>query len=363
MRDEEESDVLLERTIDRASPGATADGAPPPDGAPVIPGAPDPNRRPRTTRAARLLYRYAVLLVLLAMVGVFSLLAPETFPTFANLRVITSTQAVLIVASLGLILPFATGEFDLSFGPVIAWSSTLLAVLTVNHEWSFVPALAVVLLSALMWGALNAFFIVGVGISSLITTLGSGTVIIGFTIAISKSEVIAGAPDVLVSAATSQLFGLPLPVYFGLALAFVIWALLEHTPLGRYIYFTGEGRDVARLSGLPVDRIRVGALLAAAFLCGVAGVLNFGRLGSADPNLGMTFLLPGTAAVFLGATVVKPGRFNAWGTVIAVYILVVGVTGLQLLGGAGWLENVFNGTALILAVTFAHLVSKSRAAA
>jgi len=303
-----------------------------------------------------------VLLVLVAMIVVYSILAPDTFPTFANLRVITGTQAVLIVAVLGLILPFATGEFDLSFGPILAWSSTLLAVLTAKQHWPLAPALVVVLLSSAAWGALNAFFVVRVGISSLITTLGSGTIIIGLTLAVSQSEVIAGAPQLLVSATTNQLFGLPLPVYFGFALAACVWALLEHTPVGRYMYFSGEGRDVARLSGLPVDAIRTGALLASATLCGLAGAINFGRLGSADPNLGMTFLLPGTAAVFLGATVVKPGRFNAWGTVIAVYVLVVGVTGLQLLGGAGWLENVFYGTALILAVTFAHVVSKGRSA-
>jgi ribose transport system permease protein len=334
----------------------------PPALAPAPPPEPEPTPEPR--RAGHgLLSRYAVLLVLVAMIVIYSILAPETFPTFANLRVITGTQAVLIVAVLGLILPFAAGEFDLSFGPVIAWCSTLLAVLTAKQGWPLAPAVLVVLLSAAAWGALNAFFIVGVGISSLITTLGSGTIIIGLTLAVSKSEVLAGAPDFLVSVTTNQLFGLPLPVYFGFALATVVWVLLEHTPLGRYIYFSGEGRDVARLSGLPVDALRAGTLIAGATLCGLAGVINFGRLGSADPNLGMTFLLPGTAAVFLGATVVKPGRFNAWGTVIAVYVLVVGVAGLQLLGGAGWLENVFYGTALIGAVTFAHLVSKGRSAA
>jgi ribose transport system permease protein len=308
--------------------------------------------------APNLLYRYALVLVLLLMVVLYSVTAPDTFFTFSNLRVITSTQAVLIVAVLGLILPFATGEFDLSFGPIIAWASTLLAVLTVNEGWALAPAIAVVLVSCAAWGALNSFFIVRIGISSLITTLGSGTIIVGATLAVSHSNVIAGPPKVLTDATTTDLFGLPLPVYFGLGLAVLVWLLLDHTPVGRYIYFVGEGRTVARLSGLPVDRIRLGALMVSAVLCGVAGLINFGRLGSADPNLGMTFLLPGTAAVFLGATAIRPGRFNAWGTVVAVYVLVVGVTGLQLLGGAGWLENVFNGTALILAVTFAHLLNR-----
>lgn len=311
----------------------------------------------------RLTYKYAVLGVLILVVIVFSVAAPQTFFTFENLRVITSSQSVLIIAALGLVLPFAAGEFDLSFGPMIAWSSVGLAVLYVQFGVPGAVAIPIVLASTCAWGLLNAFFIVKVGISSMITTLGMGTVITGLTLAISGSQVIAGAPEFLTAVATQQFLGLPLPVYFAFLLAFLVWLFMEHTPLGRYIYFTGEGREVARLSGLPTDRIRVFALTASAFLCGVAGVLNVGRLGSADPNLGASFLLPGAAAVFLGATVIKPGRFNAWGTVIAVFLVVTGVTGLQMLGGAGWLENVFNGAALVLAVSFAAIVSRKSATA
>lgn len=316
-----------------------------------------PGPRSRSSFAPRtLLAKYALLLVLLAMIVVYSLLAPDTFPTFDNLRVVTSTQAVLMVCVLGLILPFAAGEFDMSFGPTLAWSTTLLAVLTINKGWALAPAIVVTLLSCAAIGAVNALFVVKIGISSLITTLGTGTLIVGMTLAVANSSVLTGPPEALTNVMTDRLFGLPLPVYFGLALALLIWFLLEHTPIGRYIYFSGEGRAVARLSGLAVDAIRSGSLVASSVLCGVAGIINLGRLGSADPNLGMSFMLPGAAAVFLGAAAIKPGRFNAWGTVIAVYVLVVGVTGLQLLGGAGWLENIFNGAALVLAVTFAHLL-------
>jgi len=311
----------------------------------------------------RLMYRYAVLGVLILVVVFFSVAAPDTFFTFDNLRVITSSQSVLIIAALGLVLPFAAGEFDLSFGPMIAWSSTVTAVLQVQLGVPGWLAIVVAVASTVGWGLLNSFFIVKIGISSMIVTLGMGTVIAGLTLAISNSQVIAGAPDFLAAISTAQLFGLPLPVYFALFLAVVVWLFMDHTPLGRYIYFTGEGREVARLSGLPTDRIRVFTLTASALMCGLAGMINLGRLGSADPNLGASFLLPGAAAVFLGATVIKPGRFNAWGTVIAVFLVVTGVTGLQMLGGPGWLASVFNGAALVLAVSFAAIVSRKSATA
>lgn len=320
------------------------------------PGAKSPAAKESVFRD--ILNKYAVLGVLILIIAVFSILTPETFFTFENLRVITSSQSVLIIAALGIVLPFAAGEFDLSFGPMIAWSSVMLAVMYVQWQipgWIAVP---LVLASTMAWGLLNSYFIVKIGVTSMITTLGMGTVITGLTLAISGSQVIAGAPEFLTAVATAQFLGLPLPVYIALFVALLVWLFMEHTPLGRYIYFTGEGREVARLSGLPTDKIRVFALTASAFLCGLAGVLNVGRLGSADPNLGAAFLLPGAAAVFLGATVIKPGRFNAWGTVIAVFLVVTGVTGLQMLGGAGWLESVFNGGALVLAVAFAAIVSR-----
>jgi ribose transport system permease protein len=319
------------------------------------------SRLTRTSIAA-FTYRYMVVMVLLALIVLFSLLLPATFATFANLRTITGTQAVLIVLTLGLTVPLAVGEFDLSFGAVLGFSSTLTAVLGVEHGWSPGPAVLAALVAGALVGFINGFFVVRLGISSLITTLGVGTILTGFTLAVSHQQVISGAPDVLVSATTDQLFGLPYPVYYGTALAAVAWYVYEHTPLGRYIYFTGEGREVARLSGLRVDAIRWGAFVVSGSVSGLAGVLAFGILGSADPNIGGTYLLPAFAAAFLGATTIKPGRMNAWGTVVAVYVLVVGVTGLQLLGGAGWLEQVFNGAALVLAVTFARIVQRPTSA-
>jgi ribose transport system permease protein len=312
------------------------------------------------SRLQRFMYRYAVLGVLVVMIIFFSLATPLFF-TVDNFRVILASQSVLIIASMGVVIAFAAGEFDLSFGAIIAWSSVVLAIFTTVIPVNPVIAVLIAIGSSTAWGLLNSFFVVRLGISSMITTLGMGSVIMGLTLAISGSQVISGVPDFLRDFSIAQLGGLPLPVYLSFLIVCLVWIFLDHTPLGRYVYFTGEGREVARLSGLPTNRIRVFALTASATMCGLAGVVSLGRLGSADPEIGMSFLLPGAAAVFLGATVIKPGRFNAWGTLVAVFLVVTGVTGLQLLGGAGWLESVFNGAALVLAVSFAAIVSRKSA--
>lgn len=313
-------------------------------------------------RVADFAYRYAVLGVLVLMVTLFSVLLPETFPTIDNLRVTLVTQAVLVIVAIGLTFTLATGEFDFTFGPIVGFSACLCGFLTSQQQWALAPAVIATFACCALVGLINGFFIIRIGISSLIATLAVGMTLVGITLGFTHSNVVAPPARALTWFATSELFGLPYPVYLSFLVAAVAWYVYEHTPIGRYFYFAGEGDRAARLSGLPVDRVRLVALMITALVSGAAGMLNFGRLGSADPNIGMTYLLPVTAAVFLGATTIKPGRFNSWGTVVAVYVLVIGVTGLQLLGADIWMENVFYGAALLAAVTFAALLRRGSAA-
>jgi ribose transport system permease protein len=113
---------------------------------------------------------------------------------------------------------------------------------------------------------------------------------------------------------------------------------------------------VARLAGLNVDRLRMAAFVTSSTIAALAGVVLIGDLGAFDPSIGPSYLLQPFAAAFLGAAALSIGRFNAFGTLIGLYLLIVGITGLQLLGAESWVSDVFNGVALILAVTVARLI-------
>ncbi|MCW2791323.1 MAG: monosaccharide transporter rane protein family, partial [Nocardioides sp.] len=179
---------------------------------------------------------------------------------------------------------------------------------------------------------------------------------------ISSSTTISGISTSLVDLVIGyKLFSVPAAFYYGLVLCFVLWYLLQHTALGMRMLFVGRGRDVARLSGIKVGRVRMGALVGSAGLAGLAGTLYAGTTGSADPSSGTSFLLPAFAAVFLGATTVIPGRFNAWGAFIAVYFLATGITGLQLLGAESFVQQLFYGGALVIAVSLAQLARRREA--
>ena len=152
--------------------------------------------------------------------------------------------------------------------------------------------------------------------------------------------------------------GFSLIFYYGIAATLILFYVFEFTPLGRRLLFVGRGRSVSRLSGLRVTRIRWGSFIVCGAFAGLAGIMYAGSLGGADPASGQTFLLPAFAACFLGATAIRPGRFNAIGTFIAVYFLVSGITGLQLLGVQNFVQQLFYGGALVIAVALSQLARR-----
>lgn len=310
--------------------------------------------------------RLEALALPLAWVGlivIFGFLRPETFLSGANFSSILASQAILVVVALGLIIPLTAGDYDLSVGSVVLLSAMLIAILNATMDVPILLAIAVALGAGLIVGAINGALVVLVGIDSLIVTLGMGTFVTGFVQLISGSDTVAGiSRDLVKMVIVNRFLGIPLGFYYAMIMAAIVWYMFSYTPVGRRLLVVGRGREVARLSGIRVGRVRWGSLMASAGIAAFAGILYAGTSGAASPTSGLELLLPAFAAAFLGATAINPGRFNAWGTVVAVYFLVTGITGLQLLGAQSYIQNLFYGAALILAVALSQFVSRRRAA-
>ena len=146
---------------------------------------------------------------------------------------------------------------------------------------------------------------------------------------------------------------LTLPVVYALVVAAVIGFLLHRTPTGRRLYAVGFNRDAARLAGIRTDRLRVGALLCSSLLAGATGIVLAASVGSGSTTNGTPYLLPAFAGVFLGATQIRPGRFNAWGTVLAVLLLGTLTTGFSLAGVSQWIQQLVAGLVLVVALMVA----------
>jgi ribose transport system permease protein len=303
--------------------------------------------------------RYALLAVWGVTCVIFGIARPDTFLTTSNFTTIFGSQAILVVLTLALLVPLTAGDYDLSVAATMGLSAMTLAILNVNHHWSIWLAVLAALVVGLVVGLINGALVVLLDIDSLIATLGTSTFISGVILWICNSQTISGISDSLINiVVVDSWFGIPLEFYYGIALGLVMLYVFEFTPLGRRLLFTGRGRGVARLSGIRVTRLRWGALAASGVISAFAGVLYAGTLGSADPTSALSFLLPAFAAAFLGATTIMPGRFNPIGSIAAVYFLVTGITGLQLLGVQTFVQQLFYGGALVLAVALSQFARR-----
>jgi ribose transport system permease protein len=301
--------------------------------------------------------RLALVLVWGVTIAVFGALRPDAFLTWSNFSTILGSQSVIVVIALGLIIPLTAGDYDLSIASNLTLAGTVLAVVNVNHGEPIALAILAALAVGCFVGLVNAFFVLYFRINSLIVTMGVGTFAHGVTLWLGDQQTISGVDDALVNAViVTRFLGVPLGFYYALILCALIWYVLSYTSLGRRLLFVGRGREVARLSGIHVDRMRAGCFVLSGAIGAIAGVLYVGTTGAADPSSGLTFLLPAFAAAFLGATSINPGRFNPWGTIISVYFLVTGITGLSIIGVSTFVQDLFYGGALVIAVTLSQIV-------
>ena len=317
--------------------------------------------RGSSRRIGGLVEAYALPAVWLLVIIVFCFIKPETFAQWSNASSILSSNAVLVVITLALIIPLTTGDFDLSVASVAGLSAVVVAHLNVNMDWPLFAAIIAALLVAILIGLINGGLIVLLGIESLIVTLGMSTIITGVMLWVTDARTVTGVDQVLVDwVIRGRLFGIPYLFYYALALTIIIWYVFQFTPLGQRMLVAGRNRDVARLAGMRVGLLRWGAMVAASFIAAIGGILIVGLSSSAGPSTGVDYLLPAFAAAFLGSTTIRPGRFNAWGTFIAVYFLVTGITGLQLLGAKTYVQYLFYGSALIVAVALSQYLKRRR---
>ena len=303
------------------------------------------------------LARIALPVILLVLIAAFSLLKPDTFPTVNNLRTVLNLQAVLSILCLGLMLPLIVGELDLSIATNLGFGLILTTGLSSQQGLPLPVAIVVAIGACTLVGVINGLLVTRLGINSFITTLGMSTILVGVIGGYTKGNVFyVNIPEELRLIGQGRIWEIPVPVVLAIILAVVVWYVLSSTPLGRYLYAIGGSPDAARLSGVPVRTLTVGAFAGAGFFAGIAGVVEAGILGSGNPTVGPPLLLPAFAACYLGATAINPGVFNVWGMIIAVITVQVGVTGLAQLGAEFWVEPIFTGLALLTAVAVARFL-------
>ncbi len=312
----------------------------------------------------RLVPAYGLVLLTIFLIVLFSILLPTTFPTLLNVRSIVSDKAIIALLSLGAMIPMAAGRIDLTVGyGIVLWHILAISLQTVYGVPWPVAVLIVLCLGAIM-GVLNGLLVEVAKIDSFIATLGTGTILYALALWHTGGRQVVGVvPDGFYKLNSTMIFGLPITGYYVLAIALVMWLVFEYLPIGRYLYAIGASPKAAALNGIPVRKFVIGAFVASGVLTALTGVLLASKLRIGQASVGLEFLLPALVGAFLGSTTIKPGRVNGWGTLIGVMILAVGISGIQQFGGSFWVEPLFNGVTLLVAIGIAGYAQRKRGAA
>jgi ribose transport system permease protein len=320
---------------------------------------------PKPRRFAHLTFeelakRFGVIWVWGVLIIIFGVLRPSQFLTLSNFQTMFDSQSVLLILSLAFVVSLISGDFDLSVAGVFSMDLVIIGRMNiVDHTNPFLVFAAVIGLSAVV-GVVQALLIVKLNLSSFIVTLGTGTAYMGIAYAINNSAVSGvSAPY---AKFMSYSFGVQMALWIGIGLVLVLWYVYGYTPLGRRLFFVGANRNVARLAGINVNRLRFGSLVAGSVLASLAAIVTGGYLNEADPSIGATFLLPAASGALLGTTCIWPGRPNPVGTFVATYFLVTGYTGLEELGLSSWIQQVFYGVALVAAVGVSSFAARKSGA-
>ena len=315
-------------------------------------------------RLMRFLPVYGLVILTVFLIALFSVLLPNTFPTMLNLRAIVSDKAIIALLSLGAMIPMAAGRIDLTVGyGIVLWHILAISLQTMmGLPWPL--AVAVVLMLGALTGFLNGMLVEVAKIDSFIATLGTGTVLYALALWHTGGRQMVGTlPEGFYDISTTFVFGLPITGYYLLAITLVLWVVLEYTPVGRYLYAIGANQRAAQLNGIPTRKYVIGAFMASGAMTALAGVILASKLRIGQASVGLEFLLPALVGAFLGSTTIKPGRVNVWGTIIGVAILAVGISGIQQFGGSFWVEPLFNGVTLLIAIGIAGYAQRRKGAA
>jgi len=292
--------------------------------------------------------------IFIALFAVFSLWIPEKFLQVGVWRSLLDAEALTGLAAIAALIPLVAGSLNLAVGAQVGFSVILSAWLLAKAGLPIALQLPAVLIAGAFIGYLTALVITKLRVEPIIATLGMSSILLAGMAWVSGSQQILGLDPAYREIATTQVFGITVPVYILIAVALITWYVLERTPIGRRMYAVGFNPEAARLAGVNVERLRIGALTAGGALAALAGALLTSRLNAGDPTVGPSFLLPALTAVFLGSTQFKGGRFNVLGTIVAMYVLAVGIKGLQLAGLPRWVNDLFYGLSLLIAVALSQ---------
>ena len=302
--------------------------------------------------------KYGTLIGFFVLILVYSLIRPDVFLSWRNIRNILEQSAILAVVSATVTIVMITGDFDLSVGAIVSLSGVVCADM-MSKGLGIAPSILIALLVGLAAGGINGWLVAYGGFQAFVATLATMTAIGGAALYYTNGATIfSGIPDAFLVIGQGFVGPIPVAILIMIVVVLLVWVVLEHMVFGRQLYSIGGNQKASFLAGINVKKARLISFLISGAGAAFAGVMLTSRLASAHPLSGSPFMLNSAAAVFLGATTFREGEANVLGTILGVFFLGVLGNGLNLLGVDTYIQQILTGVIIILAVLLSGLTGK-----
>ncbi len=300
--------------------------------------------------------RYGTIIILLAMIAVFSILLPP-FRSGGNILNLMGQTAILSIFAAGMTCCLKMGDFDLSIGAIAAVTGIVVSKLLVA-DYGITTAIICGLLTGAVAGMINGILVAYVGLSAFVCTLATMSVSLGAAMVITKGISIWNLPKAFGFIGRGDLVGIPNRFIIMIVLLIILWFFHAYTTSGRRMEAIGGNPDAARLSGINVAFNRLLGYVLSGFCSAAAGIVLTSAVLSANAMQGTHYLLDAFGACFIGAATVRIGQFHIWGTFVGVLIVVIAINGLIIMMVPGYYTDMIKGIILLMAVVFSGVAGR-----
>ena len=286
---------------------------------------------------------------LLVLCVLLALAAPDFLNSYNLMTVLRQASFVGIIA-FGETLVLLVGGIDLSVGAAAGLSAIVGSTLLVNYGISPYLIIPLTCLFGLAVGLINGFLISFIGLNPFIVTLASWQVLAGATLVITEGNPVGPLGPTFQMFGKSEVFGLSGSVIALVALAGILSFVLMRTPFGRNLYAIGGNRSAATLVGIAVKRVEMLVFGLSGCLAALAGILYASRMNSADPSVGVGWLMPAITASIIGGVSLRGGQGTIAGTVGGALLMAVLDNGIVLINISSYWQQVIIGSVVLLAI-------------
>ncbi|MFC4802076.1 ABC transporter permease [Neobacillus sp. GCM10023253] len=281
------------------------------------------------------------------------------FLTGENISNIVRQVSINGILAVGMTFVILTGGIDLSVGSVMAFTGTIMVGMMINMGMPPIAAVLIGIVLGAVLGYINGLFIAHARIPAIIVTLAMMEVARGAALLYTGGYPLSGVSKSYAFIGRGYLFGvIPMPAVIMILVFIAAYIILNHLPIGRYIYAIGGNEEAVRLSGVKVKKIKIFVYLVSGITAAISGLIMTSRLSSGQPMAGEGYELDAIAAVVLGGTSIAGGRGHIFGTILGALLLGVLSNGLNLMGVSPYVQRVLKGAIIVAAIYYSSFRQK-----